>query len=92
MHLDTDEALKVHIEGLQATLTKRNARIADLEARLAIPVDLPENIQKMIDKAYKDGWEACSQELMEITREAAMNLGKVHKKASKFFMKGRDDE
>lgn len=90
--LETDEALKVHIEGLQATLTKRNARIADLEAKLATPIDLPENVQKMIDKAYKDGWKDCANELMSITRETAISLGKVRKEAYRYYMKGDSDE
>lgn len=92
MNLENREDLIVHIEGLQATLTKRNARIAELEAKLAIPVDMPEHIQKLIDKSYKKGWRDCSKELLEITRQTALELGKVRKEAFRYYMKGAENE
>lgn len=92
MKLDTREELIVHIEGLQATLTKRNARIAELEAKLSVPVDLPEHIEKLVDKSYKKGWRDCSRELLEITRHTALELGKVRKEAFRYYMKGVENE
>lgn len=71
MKLETDEALKIHIEGLQATLTKRNARIAELEEKLARPIDLPADVQKKIDKAYARGWKAASAKFTQLARVAA---------------------
>lgn len=86
MELQTDEALKIHIEGLQATLTKRNARIAELEAKLSEPIDLPAKTQKLIDKAYKKGWKDCSSVLIENTRDAALQLGKIRKEAFRIYL------
>lgn len=87
MELKTDDALKIHIEGLQATLTKRNARIAELEARLNEPIDFPEKVQKLIDKAYKKGWKDASNVLIENTRDAALELGKIRKEAFRIYLK-----
>lgn len=88
MKLETDEALKIHIEGLQATLTKRNARIAELEAKLAKPVDLPEEVKKLLNKAYKEGWQACASHLVDTTRLMAGELAKVRKEAMNVYLKG----
>lgn len=74
MKLDTDEALKIHIEGLQATLTKRNARILELETKLATPVDLPDEVKKKIDKAYARGWKDASMRFVQLSR-VAQTLG-----------------
>ena len=86
MKLETEEALKIHIEGLQATLTKRNARIAELEEKLTIPTPLEPEIEKRIKKAYKQGWQDCSTELMEITRNTARELTKVRKEAFRVYL------
>lgn len=80
-NLDTDEALKIHIEGLQSTLGKRNARIKELEEKLSQPVDLPAKVEKMLRKAYKDGWKACALNLLSATKVASENLGHLSKKA-----------
>jgi hypothetical protein len=74
--LETDEALKIHIEGLQATLTKRNARIAELEEKLAKPIDLPADIQKRIDKAYASGWKAAAAKFTQLAT-VARDLGRT---------------
>lgn len=92
MELQTDEALKIHIEGLQATLTKRNARIAELEAKLSLPIDLPAKTQKLLDKAYKQGWKDCANVLMESTRDAALTLGKIRRNAFRLYVDGKDEE
>ena len=80
MKLEDRESLIIHIEGLQATLTKRNNRIADLEAIIEKmkmdPVSTAEQ-----QKYYKKGWQDCAIKLMEATKEAAVDLAKVHKKA-----------
>jgi hypothetical protein len=74
MKLETDEALKIHIEGLQATLTKRNARILELETKLATPIELAPELQKKIDKAYARGWKDASQRFVQLAR-VAQTLG-----------------
>lgn len=80
MKIDDREGLIVHIEGLQATLTKRNKRIEELEQRVidAENGDLPKTA---LERAYKDGWEACAGRLMETARVAAQSLGKVRRDA-----------
>lgn len=88
IELKTDEALVSHIEGLQSTLTRRNARIAELEERLAQPVDLPEKVEKMIKKAYADGYKECASLLIESTKLAALSLGKIRKDAVKLYIEG----
>ena len=88
MILETDEALKIHIEGLQATLTKRNARIAELEAKLAEPVDVPEKVKKMVSNAYKSGWKDCANLMMEATKDTAQVLSKIRKDAFDLYLQG----
>lgn len=84
------EALLVHIEGLQATLTKRNARIAELEAQLTAGSDSP-LVERASRKAYRDGWEACAGHLMEATRVAAIALGKVRGDAWQVYLEAEKD-
>lgn len=76
-NLDTDEALKIHIEGLQSTLGKRNARIKELEAKLIEPVDLPEKMQKLLRKAYRQGWKDCANKLIQASDGLAKALDTV---------------
>lgn len=81
------EHLHIHIEGLQATLTKRNARIAELEAQVAELKNNPlAGISK--DRAYRDGWKACAGHLMETTRKTALQLSEVRKEAFRLYMDG----
>lgn len=88
MKLDTEEALKIHIEGLQATLTKRNARIAELEDKLAKPIDLPENIQKLVQKAYRKGWRDASLKIKDASKEAVRALDTFDRQAYQVFLEG----
>lgn len=90
-NLDTDEALKIHIEGLQSTLGKRNARIKELEAIIAQPVDLPATVEKMLKKAYKEGWKACASNLLDATKVASENLGFISKKALDAYVSQEKD-
>ncbi len=91
MKLDDRESLVIHIEGLQATLTKRNARIAELEEKLGQPIDLPTKTQKLLNKAYKQGWKDCASVLMESTRDAALELGKIRRNAFRLYAEGPND-
>jgi hypothetical protein len=79
------ENLIIHIEGLQATLTKRNKRIAELEAMLA-GEGQDERQQRALDRARKEGWQACSEHLMSVTAEAARQLGKVRRDAWDLYL------
>ena len=85
MKLEDKESLIIHIEGLQATLAKRNARIAELEAQIAELKDNP--LARMSeDKAFKEGWKACAGHMMELTRATAVELGKVRKEAFRYYI------
>ena len=65
------ENLHIHIEGLQATLAKRNIRIAEMEKDVADPNPRQE---RAIKQAYKNGWRACAEELMSETATMANSL------------------
>lgn len=83
MKLEDREGLIVHIEGLQATLAKRNVRIAELEEQLRNPSALTEKAEGL---AFQRGWEACSGHLMQITFDLARELGKVRKEAFRVYL------
>ena len=72
------ENLHIHIDGLQATLAKRNIRIAEMEEDVADPNPRQE---RAIKKAYKDGWRACAEELMSETATMANSLLCLRSKA-----------
>lgn len=86
MNIDDREGLIVHIEGLQATLTKRNKRIEELEQQLA-SAENGELAKTALKRAYKDGWEACSGELAEATRIGAVALGNIRRDAFDIMMR-----
>ena len=84
------ESLLIHIEGLQATLTKRNARIAELEAKITrdgkkIQTELA------IRKAYKKGWTDAAAKLLDITRQTALQLSEVRKEAWRVYTEGENE-
>lgn len=81
------ESLQIHIEGLQATLTKRNTRIAELEAKVTELKDNPLAAMSK-ERAYKEGWKACAGHLMETTRKTALELGKIRKEAFRLYLEG----
>ena len=83
------ESLLIHIEGLQATLTKRNARIAELEAKVA---ELKNNPEAAVSKkrAYQEGWKACAAHLMETTRKTALELAKIRREAFNLYLEGEN--
>jgi len=78
------ENLYIHIKGLQATLTERNIRIAEMEEDVADPNPRQE---RAIKKAYKDGWRACAEELMSETATMANSLLCLRSKAFESLLK-----
>lgn len=66
------QSLIAHIEGLQLTLAKRNARIAELEKAIKPdPIELlDEEIQKRIKKAYSDGARKAYVEFVKLISDA----------------------
>ena len=81
------ENLIAHIQGLQATLTQRNATIAQLQDELGIAAN-GEPQQKALNKAYRNGWQACAMALEAVTRNAALQLGGIRKNALDVYYEG----
>lgn len=81
------EALQIHVEGLQATLTKRNIRIAELEKQVE---SLKKNPMASAaeKKAYRQGWRDCAGKMMEITRMTSLELSKIRKEAFEIYLEG----
>ena len=77
-HEQKIENLYIHIKGLQATLAKRNIRIAEMEKDVADPNPRQE---RAIKQAYKDGWKDCAEELMRETATMANSLLCLRSKA-----------
>jgi len=71
-------------EELQATLTKRDIRIAELEDKLAKPF-AGQNLT--INKAYKDGWEDCAKTTMSEAAEVITVLSNLRNRAYQSFLK-----
>jgi len=72
--------LIVHIEGLQATLTKRNARIAELEAFIA-GEGKEERDERALKNAYKKGWNECAMAMGNGAQAAIVALGNLRREA-----------
>ena len=81
------EQLIIHIKGLQQTLTERNVRIAELEKQLT-KAGMTARAERDIKRAYKQGWQACANQLMDITRKTALELSEVRKEAWKLYLDG----
>lgn len=82
------EALLIHIAGLETTLARRNARIAELEAKLTDPKVMDKELDRKLKAAYNRGWKECAAKLMEATRKAAVELSKVRKDALNVYLEG----
>ena len=76
LSLPVTEAQQLHIRHLQDTLTKRNATIVELQARID-ELETGEPNQSQLKRAYRDGWKAAANEMMNATHEAANALGKL---------------
>lgn len=81
------ESLHIHIEGLQATLTKRNARITQLEAQVTELKMNPEAGAKET-KAYKAGWKAAADHLKSAANKMAYELREIDKASFKVWLEG----
>ena len=81
------ENLHIHIEGLQATLAKRNARITQLEAQVSELKINPEAGAKET-KAYKAGWKAAADHLKSAANKMAYELREIDKQAFKVWLEG----
>lgn len=87
--LDDREHLIAHIEGLQATLSKRNAVIADLTEKLRVANE-GEPTQAVLLKAYRDGWRACAATFGAVAHEAEAALRTLSKIGRRAHIDGYD--
>lgn len=87
LELQGPEHLIAHIQGLQATLTQRNATIEKLRQDLGL-AESGEPNEKALNKAYKRGWEDCALRLENVTRDAAVSLGRIRKNALDIYYEG----
>lgn len=87
IEFDVNDAKVAHIEHLQATLSKRNARIAELEAQLSEEGE-SKALTRKYELGYKHGWVAASGEMMEQTRQMERYLKETHDKAFQVFLVG----
>ena len=78
------EAHLIHIRGLEATLTRRNEWIEELETRLSTRA--VENTA--LNRAYKDGWKDCAAKMMDITHKAALDLRELRADAFELYLEG----
>ena len=85
--IPANEAAQMHIENLQAALTKRNTQIERLTERLE-EAETGEPNQMALAQAYKRGWSAAAAHLMSTTHIAARALGQVHKDAFHIYLQG----
>ena len=81
------EALHIHIEGLQATLSKRNETIKRLEAKIEELESSPLTDASK-KKAYKQGWQDCAFTLKEVVRKTALELNQIDGEAFKIYLQG----
>jgi len=81
------ENLHIHIEGLQATLTKRNERIAQLEAKVETLTNNPV-AGAAEKKAYKKGWQDAASHLQDTAKTAARALAEINKDAFRIWLDG----
>lgn len=84
---DSRENLIIHIEGLQATLAKRKARIEELEKQLDKQMK-SERAEAMKSKAYKQGWKDCAENMKGIAQDVARNLRKIDEGAFRLYLEG----
>jgi flagellar biosynthesis/type III secretory pathway protein FliH len=85
--IPASQAAQLHIEQLQATLTKRNTRIASLEEQLSEALAGEPN-QTAHKNSYKRGWQDAMNELSEATRKMAQELAKLRADAFNIYLKG----
>ena len=87
IEMDANGAAARHIEDLQRVITKRNARITELENRLDGEGE-SEFLQRIKQQAYSRGYRAAGGNLMEATRKFGMLLEGVHKEAFQVYLDG----
>jgi len=88
IEVDPRDTLVRHIEGLQRTLTKRNARIEELEARLEAG-EGSEYVAQARESGVREGWIACAQTMMNAASRAERELTNVRDAGWKAYLEGQ---
>jgi len=81
------EATQAHIEHLQATLTKRNERIAQLEERLA-EAEAGEPNRERLGREFRAGYEAAVSKLSSEISKAKSALENLRGSAVASYIEG----
>ncbi len=85
------ENIQIVNAGLQATLTQRNQRIAQLEEQLKDARSVAVG-SKEYKKAYKKGWQDAIGELQEEAYRSARELGRLAKGAWGAFKQAESEK
>lgn len=81
------EATQAHIEHLQATLTKRNERIAQLEERLA-EAEAGEPNRERLGREFRAGYESAVINLSAEISKLMLSLEKVRGSTVNAYIEG----
>lgn len=82
--VDVSDAVQSHIESLQNTLTKRNERIAYLEAQLEAEGESP-YVKQAINRAFRDGYGQAVTDLRGVTKKLEESLKQCRDDAFKVW-------
>jgi len=85
------ERLQIHIDGLQVTLGKRNARIEKLEQEVE-RLKRGDVLPKELRREYTRGWKDCANEMMNSTQQIARILGHFRRDAFDLLLQGEREE
>lgn len=73
IEVNARDSLVAHINHLQEVLTKRNKKIASLEARLSQENESLE-VTRARNEGFRKGWDACASEVMDSATRAGRAL------------------
>lgn len=84
IEFSAEDAKILHIQRLEATLTKRNKRIADLEAQLEPGAMDDEHYRR----GYRDGWKQQYYSTTNAVDKAIAELKNVREKSFQNYLQG----
>ena len=87
IEISTQNALARHIEDLQRVITQRNQTIEQLKERLTTEGE-GEAISAARRGGFRDGWKACSGQIMDQSRKTALSLGELLDVGFKAYLEG----
>lgn len=87
VEVDQANTLARHIEDLQRVITKRNAHIAILEARLESGEESV-YVAEAYERGRREGWKACASKLMRASSDVARLLTDLRETAFEQYLVG----